>query len=98
MTEREIKLEERCVAKVEAIGGAALKLAPAGTRGFPDRTVFLPEGIIFLVEFKRRGKAASGLARQQHAWHVFFNQLGFKVHIIDTDEDFAYVLLKASDY
>lgn len=41
--ELETALEDRCVAKVEALGGMALKLAIPGVRGFPDRTVLLPQ-------------------------------------------------------
>lgn len=40
--ELETALEDRCVARIEALGGMALKLRPPTGRGFPDRTVFLP--------------------------------------------------------
>lgn len=39
--ELESALEARCVAKIEAQGGLALKLAIPGVRGFPDRTVLM---------------------------------------------------------
>jgi hypothetical protein len=37
--ELEAALETRCVAKIEARGGLALKLSMPGVRGFPDRTI-----------------------------------------------------------
>jgi len=40
--ELEVSLENRCVVKIEARGGAALKLSIPGVRGFPDRTVLIP--------------------------------------------------------
>lgn len=44
MTKRELEaaLEARCVARIEALGGLALKLRPPTGRGFPDRTVLVP--------------------------------------------------------
>ncbi len=41
--ELESALEDRCVAKIEALGGMALKLSIPGVRGFPDRSCFLPQ-------------------------------------------------------
>lgn len=40
--ELERALEQRCVDKIEARGGLALKLRPPTGKGFPDRTVLMP--------------------------------------------------------
>ncbi len=45
--ELERALEDRCVAKIEARGGLALKLVILGVRGFLDRTMVLPGRVIF---------------------------------------------------
>ena len=96
--ELEKNLEDRCVAKVEARGGLALKLAPVGTRGFPDRTILMPgrrahgdyypeiRPRVWFCEFKRArlGKVSA----QQSRWRVLLFQLGFGFYTIDTDEQF----------
>ena len=89
--ELERALEDRCVAKVEARGGLALKLAPAGTRGFPDRTIFMPENgtgpaYVWFAEFKRR--KVGEVSAQQHRWRVLLHGMGYGFYTIDTDEQF----------
>lgn len=83
--ELESALEDRCVAKIEAAGGMALKLRIDGVRGLPDRTVLLPTRVLFM-EFKRlkTGRPST----QQHAWRKRFEALGFEYFFIDTDEQF----------
>lgn len=99
--ELENKLEERCVAKVEALGGLALKLGLKGVRGFPDRTVLLPDNIgkhavsrsrIFFVELKR--EAVGVVSAQQAKWRRKLEAMGFHVYLIDNDADFDAVLEK----
>lgn len=89
--ELEAALENRCVAKVEAAGGMALKLSIPGVRGFPDRTLLLPEtgtgpAHVAFMEFKRlkTGKVSS----QQHRWRVLLHGMGFSVYFIDDDAGF----------
>lgn len=84
--EREKLLEDRCVAKVEARGGVALKLVLLGLMGFPDRSCLLPGGKIFFVETKRA--AVGRVSRQQSFWALTLTRLGFKVYTVDTDADF----------
>lgn len=99
--ELETALELRCVAKVEARGGLALKLQIPGVRGFPDRTVMLPEtgklfdyGVVparsFFAEFKRQKTGAVSV--QQHKWKRQLEALGFKVYLVDTDAQFDSIL------
>ena len=82
----EKKLEDRSVDKVEAVGGLAQKLVLLGLRGWPDRTILLPGGIIFFVEFKRERKGV--VSAQQSKWAKLLIKLGFTIYTIDTDEDF----------
>lgn len=84
--ELESALEARCVAKVEAQGGLALKLQIFGTRGFLDRTIVMPRRVIFWAEFKRRKLGI--VSAQQKVWRRILTLLGFGVYMIDTDEDF----------
>lgn len=88
--ELETKLEDRCVAKVEARGGLALKLVLLGLMGWPDRTVLLPGGKVFFVEMKR--KVTGRVSRQQNFWRDAVIALGFRVYVIDNDADFDRVL------
>lgn len=84
--ELESALEDRCAAKVEALGGVALKLVILGQRGFPDRTLLMPGGHVWFAEFKRAKTGA--VSKPQHRIRVLLNLLGFKVITIDNDADF----------
>ena len=96
--ELERELENRCVAKVEAIGGKALKLKLEGVRGFPDRMVLLPpkgkhisgDGRVFFVEFKRAKVGVT--SRQQVTWGLILGFLGFHTYNVDTDAEFDAIL------
>lgn len=88
--ERENKLEERCVARVEAAGGVALKLVLLGLRGFPDRTPLL-NGRVCFVEIKR-SDGSGVLARQQKYWRDVLTRLGFAVFVVESDEEFDAVM------
>ncbi len=83
--ELERALEQRCVAKVEARGGLALKLRPPTGRGFPDRTILLG-GRVFFVEFKRAKVGV--VAVQQNTWRRLLTLAGFGVYFIDDDSGF----------
>lgn len=92
MTKRELEaaLEQRCVDKIEARGGLALKLVLLGIRGFMDRTILLPGRVIFFVEVKRRKIGV--VSAQQATWRRILTLLGFGVYTIDTDEAFDIAL------
>lgn len=88
--ERENTFETRCVARLEAEGGAALKLVLVGLRGFPDRTCLL-RGRVAFCEMKRTD--GSGVyARQQAHWRRVLEGLGFKVFVVETDAEFSAVM------
>lgn len=83
--ELESQLEARCVAKVEAAGGLALKLRPPTGMGFPDRLVFL-RGHVWACEFKRPKKGV--VSAQQLAWRRLLTLAGFGVYFCASDEEF----------
>ena len=92
MPRRELEnaLEERCVKRIEGLGGMALKLAIPGVRGFPDRSILMPYRRIWFVEFKR---IKSGrISAQQLAWQSALERLDFPVYFIDTDAAFEEAL------
>jgi hypothetical protein len=94
MIEKERNLEERCVQIVERLGGMALKLLIPGARGFPDRTIILNRHIWF-AEFKR---IKSGrVSVQQKRWIERLGKAGFKVYVIDNEDDFEEALRKEDE-
>lgn len=89
--ELESALEDRCVAKVEAAGGMALKLRPPTGRGFPDRFIIL-RGRVWAVEFKRPKKGI--VAAQQNTWRRLLTLAGLGVYFIDDDVGFDEALAR----
>lgn len=88
--ERENTFENRCVARLEAEGGQALKLVLLGLRGFPDRTCLL-NGRVAFVEIKRTDRTGV-LARQQAHWRRVLTSLGFTVFVVESDAEFGEVM------
>jgi len=81
----EAKVEERFVHGCMQRGGRAVKLVFASGRGWPDRTCFMPAGVLLLVELKRpRG---GRLLPWQGTVHKWLTKLGFVVHILWTIEE-----------
>lgn len=73
----EAKVEADIVAWATSMGGVALKLKLEGVRGFPDRTILLPGGILLFVEVKEpKGGVVS---QQQKDWIKKLTALGFLV-------------------
>lgn len=93
MTKRELEaaLEQRCVAKIEAAGGMALKLRPPTGRGFPDRFIIL-RGRVWAVEFKRPKTGV--IAAQQTTWRRLLTLAGLGVYFIDNDAGFDEALAR----
>jgi len=79
----EKQVEAKLKAKVEKLGGKALKFVSPGLSGVPDRLVFMPGGRIFLVELKKPG---GELSSQQVRRKKEFEALGFKYYVIDSYE------------
>jgi len=84
--ELEQKLEDRSVAKAERVGAEAVKLVILRLMGWPDRTILMPGGHVWFAEFKRQ--VSGRVSAQQKFWRRRLLELGFRIYIIDNDEDF----------
>ena len=81
MTPLEINIEERFVAYVTKRGMWCPKTIVLGRRGFPDRTLFLPDGRVFFIEFKRYRKRPRAT---QNVLHKKLKGFGHAVQVFDT--------------
>lgn len=86
---REKKIEQKLSLMVKKRGGICPKWVSPGFDGVPDRIVLLPEGCIAFVEVKAPGKAPRPL---QIARHKLLRRLGFKVYILDGEEQIGGIL------
>ncbi len=77
----EKQIEARLVKRVKEVGGLALKFVSPGHRGVPDRLVFLPGGLLYLVELKTPG---GKLTKLQNRTKARFEELGFKYYVISS--------------
>lgn len=76
----EAKVESEIVAWAVANGGLALKLKIDGERGFPDRTILLPGGLVIFLEVK---KPKGGVVSQQQVqWIERLRKLGFVAAVV----------------
>ena len=78
---KEIDIETHYVKYCRNKGCKALKLILLNKKGFPDRTTLCPEGRIFFIEFKRKGKKPSPA---QKLIRTMLQSFGFKYYICDT--------------
>lgn len=70
--------------RVEKVGGICVKFLPDFARGFPDRIVLLPRGVLVWVETKRpRGGVLSPVQKVQH---VLLRRLGQRVEVVWTKD------------
>lgn len=77
MTPSERQVENKFVAYVRTLGLEALKLRIDGKNGWPDRSIFLPNGKAIFFEFK----TPEGRERaMQTIWKQHLLQKGFEVH------------------
>lgn len=82
MLEKDI--ERMFCARVEALGGLALKFTSPQRRNVPDRVVLSPGGVAAFVELKAPGKKPTqGQLRE----HERLRALGFRVDVIDNVDD-----------
>ena len=79
----EKNLEPTLVREVERMDGKCFKLIAQGRSGFPDRTIFMPNGRIYFAEIKTTGKTLDPL---QRIMKKILEKLGFIVFVIDSDE------------
>lgn len=80
---QEVNVEKYLIKYVKSKGGLCLKFLSASMRGVPDRIVLLPQGKIFFVELKAKGKKPRP---EQLRVHRLFNSLGAKVFVADSKE------------
>jgi hypothetical protein len=90
---RESKIERRCVEIAKAEGWVSIKLQGPTDGGKPDR-LFLRDGTLFFVEFKRPGE---DLAPLQMWWRRLIIRHKFKHFRIDSIPDFKKVLADLGD-
>lgn len=79
----EKKIEKYLVTSVERLGGLCVKFPPLFFRGFPDRIVLLPGGLIIFVELKAPSEKPRLIQTKVHGK---LKALGFRVEVIDTIE------------
>lgn len=80
---REKNIEQKLVKAVKSAGGIAPKLTCPGFDGMPDRLVLMPEGRTGFVEVKAPGKEPRPLQVRRHE---MLRNLGFKVYVLDDQE------------
>ncbi len=80
---QEANVEKYLKRYVKDKGGLCLKFISASMRGLPDRIVILPQGKIFFVELKAKGKKPRP---EQTRVHKLFSSLGVKVYTADSKE------------
>lgn len=85
---REIVVEHSSVELAEQTGWYVKKMQFIGVRGCPDRW-FFKKGRLLIVEFKKLGRPLDGHQVRRRAE---LHNAGFRVHVIDTFEDFAKLL------
>lgn len=78
---KEVYIERLLVTSVEKMGGMCVKFPAVFYAGFPDRLIFLPGGLLVLVEIKASGKKPRLL---QQKVHTKLRGLGFRVEVLDT--------------
>lgn len=86
---REKNIEQKLVKAVKSAGGIAPKLTCPGFDGMPDRLVLMPEGRIGFVEVKALGKEPRPLQVRRHE---MLRNLGFKVYVLDDQEQIGGIL------
>jgi Holliday junction resolvase-like predicted endonuclease len=79
----EADIENEVVAWCKANGGEALKLKLEGQRGWPDRTILMPGGVVVFVELKHKAKPSF----QQLRWLARLEELGFTAGICHSLDD-----------
>ena len=87
MLEREV--ERKLVKAVRARKGVCWKFISPGTAGVPDRIILMPEGRIAFVEVKKPGETPRKL---QLSRHRLLRRLGFKVFVLDMEEEIGGIL------
>ena len=86
---REKIIEQKLVNAIKNMGGIAPKFTSPGFDGMPDRLVLLPGGQMAFVEVKAPGVKPRPL---QLARHRLLRGLGFKVYVLDDEQQIGGLL------
>ena len=87
---REKIIEKKLVQAVKTSGGIAPKFVSPGFDGMPDRIVLLPGGHIGFVEVKAPGEKPRPLQLSRHG---LLRRLGFKVFVLDDEQQIGGILV-----
>ncbi|WP_427113305.1 VRR-NUC domain-containing protein [Megasphaera sueciensis] len=86
---REKIIEQKLAMAVKKNGGICPKFTSTGFDGMPDRLVLIPHGKFAFVEVKAPGEKPRPL---QLARHRLLSRLGFRVYVLDSEEQIGGVL------
>lgn len=86
---REKIIEQKLVTAVKKHGGICPKFVSPGFDGMPDRLVLLPNGRFAFVEVKALGEKPRPL---QLARHRLLSRLGFRVYVLDGEEQIGGII------
>lgn len=86
---REKAIEQKLGQAAKQRGGICPKFVSPGFDGMPDRIVLLPMGRFGFVEVKAPGKKPRPL---QTARHKLLTRLGFKVYVLDSEDQIGGIL------
>lgn len=80
----EKKIETYLIKQVEKRGGMCVKFVPQHFAGFPDRLIYMPNGVHLLGELK--APHIKGVDKLQKIVHAKLRKLGFWVEVLPTKE------------
>ena len=84
------EIEQYLVERITDLGGMCPKWSSPGTRGVPDRIVFMPDGICVYVETKRE---KGGRISPMQEWRAKqLSNLGQKVYFINTRKQIDFLV------
>jgi hypothetical protein len=86
---REKTIEHKLLLMVKRAGGISPKFVSPGFYGMPDRIVLMPNSHIGFIEVKAPGEKPRPL---QEARHLMLRELGFKVYVLDNEQQIGGIL------
>ena len=86
---REKIIEQKLAMAVKKNGGICPKFTSTGFDGMPDRLVLIPHGKFAFVEVKAPGEKPRPL---QLARHRLLSRLGFRVYVLDSEEQIGGII------
>lgn len=75
--------------RIEKAGGWSIKLSTDFITGLPDRLILLPGGYVAFAEIKTTGQKPRKI---QLFIHKKLKKLGFKVYVVDSQEDINLII------